>query len=274
VSPLWRDQIQVFFAPDRLDFVRSYRGIRPKPSTRFAVACERKQGSPAWESPLGQLEQAIADTAGIDISITVSNHFVRYAVVPAQTKIASPSELYAYAAFHMREIYGERAGAWELSMSEWDPCSGGVCAAIERNLLERLEALAIHHKLKLKHIEPYLTGAFDQWRKRFHGERIWFALIEAGRLCIASLSQGAWQRISNQKILHGVEEELLAALDQEALLFSGRKETAESVYLLAPEYPELALPTDCGWHIISLQTESMLAPSLYPAPSMISGSKN
>ena len=76
MSPLWRDRIQVFFAPDRLDFVRSYRGIRPKPSTRFAVACERKQGSPAWESPLGQLEQAIADTAGIDISITVSNHFV------------------------------------------------------------------------------------------------------------------------------------------------------------------------------------------------------
>ena len=91
-------------------------------------------------------------------------------------------------------------------------------------------------------------------------KEIWFALIETGRLCLASLSNGAWQRISNQQILHGVEDELLAALDQEAILFSGRKEAAESVYLFAPEYPELRLPADCGWHIISLQTESMLAP--------------
>lgn len=111
---------------------------------------------------------------------------------------------------------------------------------------------------------PYLPEAFDQWRKRFDGERIWFALIETGRLCLASLSNGAWRGIRNQRMLRNVEDELLAALDQEAILLSARKETVEPVYLFAPEHPELALPGDCGWRIIPLQTESVPAPSHYP----------
>jgi hypothetical protein len=118
-----------------------------------------------------------------------------------------------------------------------------------------------------------LSAAFDQWRKRFNGERIWFALLETGHLCLASLSNGAWQRIRNQRILHNVEDELLAALDQEAILFSGRKEAVEQVYLFAPEHPGLVLPGDCGWQVVSLQNE-MLAPLHYPSAVMTPGREN
>ncbi|MEP7371018.1 MAG: hypothetical protein ABI659_02210 [Nitrosospira sp.] len=264
MSPLWRDQMRVFFAPGRVELVRSYRGIKPVQAARLAAACERDPDSPAWEQPLRQLDQMIADAAGVDMTITISNDFVRYAVVSPQAQIVTPAELYAYAAFHMREVYGEKAGAWTLAMSSWDPCNGGVCAAIESTLLQRLNELAAHRKVRLKSMVPYLPEAFDQWRKRFDGERIWFALIETGRLCLASLSNGAWRGIRNQRMLRNVEDELLAALDQEAILLSARKEAVEPVYLFAPEHPELALPGDCGWRIIPLQTESMPAPSHYP----------
>ncbi len=274
MSPLWRDRIQVFFAPDRVDLVRSYRGITPKRGDRLVAACERDADLPAWEQPLGQLDRMIENAAGVDLTITISNYFVRYAVISPGIQIANLPELYAYAAFHMREVYGERAGAWALGMSAWDPCTGGVCAAIESTLLQRLKELTGQRKVRLKRIEPYLSDAFDQWRKRLTGERIWLALIEPGRLCLALLTNGVWQSIRNQRILQNAENELLAALDQETILFSRRTETIESVYLFAPEHPALALPSECGWRILPLQTERMPAPPHYPTAAMITELKN
>ncbi|KIO50482.1 hypothetical protein [Nitrosospira sp. NpAV] len=274
MSPLWRDQIRVFFAPGRVELVRSYRGIKPVQAAKLTAACEREQDAPAWEQPLRQLDRMIADAAGLDMIITLSNDFVRYAVVSPQVQIVTPAELYAYAAFHMREVYGERAAAWTLAMSSWDPCNGGICAAIESTLLQQLNELAMQHKVRLKSIAPYLASSFDQWCKRFKGERIWFALVETGRLCLASLSNGVWQGIRNQRMLHNAEDELLAALDQEAILFSARKEAVEQVYLFAPEHPELALPSDCGWRIIPLQTGNMPAPPLYPVAVAAPDRKN
>ncbi|MDN5935810.1 MAG: hypothetical protein L0H75_06465 [Nitrosospira sp.] len=265
MSPLWRDRIEVFFAPDRVELVRSYRGIKPKWSEKLVAACECDVDLPAWEQPLGQLDHMIENAAGGDLTITISNYFVRYAVISPHIQVANLAELYAYAAFHMREVYGERAGAWELAVSAWDTCSGGVCAAIESTLLQRLKELTGQRKVRLKRIEPYLSDVFDQWRKRFNGERVWLALIEPGRLCLALLSNGVWQSIRNQRMLHNAEDELLAALDQEAIILSGRKEAVEPVYLFAPEHPQLALPGECGWRILPLQTEHMPAPSHYPS---------
>ena len=90
MSPLWRDQMQVFFAPGRVELVRSYRGIKPKQASRLAAACEPDPDLPAWEQPLRQLDQMITDAAGVDITIMISNDFVRYAVISPQTQIATP----------------------------------------------------------------------------------------------------------------------------------------------------------------------------------------
>jgi len=269
VSRLWRDQIRVFFAPGRVDLVRSCRGMKPRQVARLTTVCESAADLPAWEAPLEKLDQMIADAAGTEIAITISNHFVRYTVIPPQTKISNPAELNAYAAFHMREVYGERAAAWVLGVSSWDPCSGAICAALDRALLERLEELTGRRKVRLQSIEPYLTAAFDRWCKRFEGERMWFALVETGRICLASLSSGVWQRVGNQRMLASAGEELLAMLDQEALLFSGRKEAVEHVHLFAPEHPNLTLPDGCGWKVIPLQSGGMPVPAHFPSSAMV-----
>jgi len=269
VSPLWRDRLQVFLAPGRVDLARLQKGIKPRQAARLAAACEQKPGLPAWEAPLEQFEQMIENAGGADMSITLSNAFVRYVVLTAQPSIATPAELHAYAAFQMREVFGERAATWDISVSSWDPCSGGICAAVERSFLERLGEVSARGKARVKYVEPYLTAAFDHWHKRFNKSRTWFALLETGRLCLALVENGAWQRISNQRIVHGAEDELIAALHQEAILFSVHKEADETVYLFAPEHPEFTLPEDCGWRLAHLQTESMPAPPHYPTMAEI-----
>ena len=269
MSPSWRDQIEVFFAPERVDLVRSSRGFKPIQAPRITQLCKKNnQDKAVWDAPLHQLEQMLEDASGTEMTITLSNHFVRYITLPPQAEIATPEEVLAYATFRMREIYAERINNWELSISAWNPSSGAICAAITRDLLTQLQALATRHHVKLKRIEPYLSSTFDQWHQSFGNDQTCYALIETGRICIALLADGIWQNIRNQKIHHCLADELLAALDQE-IIFSGHKEAVEEVRIFAPEHPNLAFPEDCGWKIIPLSPE-ILIPTHYPSAINVS----
>lgn len=280
MSLSWRDRLQIFFAPRQVSVTRfpkglhygvpkngrlNYSWLKSKALTTISAVCQEKPGNVLWASPLEELERCLEGARGSEAVITVSNHFVRYSVLPAQKDITNPAELNTYAEFHMREVFGERVAAWILSIGAWDPCHGGVCAAVDRELFEQLEELATRCKVRLQYMEPYLTSAFDRFRKRFRDARSWFAVVEDGRLCLALLEDGAWRHIRNRRIAHDINDELLAALDQEAILFPGSKGTAGAVYLLAPAYPELILPEGCGWRTVWLQADPMAAPSNVPA---------
>jgi len=261
---LWRDQIQVFLAPERLDLVRFSRGFKPVQMAKVTAQCQHIQGAVVWQAALQQLEKNLTDAAGTDLSITLSNHFVRYVTLPPQAEIATPEEVKSYAHFRMREIYAERMDAWVLSVSEWHPVTGAICAAIPRVLMTQLEEMTARHQTKLKNIEPYLASIYDHWQKLLHANTIYLAVIETGRICVAILINGIWHSIRNQRILHSAADELLAILDQEAI-FLGNKETVESVYLFAPEHPHLTLPINCGWNIVPIPTEQIPVPAHYPS---------
>lgn len=263
MSRLWRDQIQVFLAPERMDLVRSARGFKPVQTAKETVLCERVQGAPVWQPALHQLEEKLGDAAGTELSITLSNHFVRYVALPPQAEITAPEEVKSYATFRMREVYAERVDSWILSVSEWNPLNGAVCAAIPRDLMTRVEELAARYQFKLKEIEPYLASVYDRWQQLLCDNKIYFVVIETGRICIALLINGIWHSIRNQRILKNVADELLAALDQEAVL-SGNKETVEVAHLFAPEHPDLTLPENCGWRIVPIQTGQIPALAHYP----------
>lgn len=264
MSRLWRDQIQVFLAPERVDLVRFSRGLKPVQTAKITAHCQALQGAAAWQSALQQLEKNLTDAAATELSVTLSNHFVRYVTLPPQAEIASPEEVKSYANFRMREIYAERMDAWVLSVSEWHPITGAICAAIPRVLVTQLEELAARHQCKLKTIEPYLASIHDHWHKLLNGHTIYLAVIEAGRICVSILIDGVWRSIRNQRILHSAADELLAILDQEAI-FLGNKETVDSVYIFAPEHVQLTLPVDCGWNIVPIPTEQIPIPAHYPS---------
>ncbi len=271
MSRLWRDQIQIFFAPGRVDMVRTFRGMKVRQSPRISKVYGDQQAAGMWKSSLQQLEQMIEEEnassalKGAELRITLSNHFIRYVVVPPQQEITDPAELLAYANFRMREVYGERIDDWVMSISDWDPYRGTVCAAIARDLYHELEVLALRRSTKLKQIEPYLTAAFDQWCEAFNDKRFWFVVIEPGRLCMISFANGEWQGIRNQRIVHSVETELLAALEQE-IINSGYREPIEQAYLFAPEHSDLDLPADKGWQFAYLPNEKIPAPVYFPSP--------
>ncbi|MCG7756666.1 MAG: hypothetical protein LZF63_08420 [Nitrosomonas sp.] len=264
MSPLWRDQIQVFLAPGRIDLVRSTRGFKPVQAAKVTVWCEPAQDAPVWQTALQQLEKHLMDAAGAQLSVTLSNHFVRYVALLPQAEIATPEEVSSYAAFRMREVYAERVNSWALSVSEWTPLSGAVCAAIPRDLMVQLEEMAARCRCTLKEIEPYFASVYDRWQKLLDGNKTYFAVIEAGRICLAVLINGSWHSIRNQRILHNVAAELLAALDQEAIL-TGSKEAVERVHVFAPEHADLTLPEQCGWCIVPMPVGKIPVLPHYPS---------
>lgn len=264
MSRLWRDQIQVFLAPERIDLVRSSRGFKPVQVAKVTALCQLTQGTPVWESALHQLEKILMDAVGTELTITLSNHFIRYVTLPPQAEITTYEELKSYATFRMREVYAEYIDSWILSVSAWNPANGAICAAIPRDLMKRLEEMAVRYQFKLKEIEPYLASVYDRWQKLLDGNKTYFAVIETGRICIAIQINGIWHSIRNQRILQSVSDEFLAILDQEAIL-SGEKETIELVHLFAPEHPELTLPQNCGWNIVSIPTEQIPVLAHYPS---------
>ena len=190
MSRLWRDQIQVFLAPERVDLVRSSRGFKPVQLAKVTALCKHTQGAPVWQSALQQLEKNLIDAAGTELAITLSNHFVRYVTLPPQAEISTPEEVKSYATFRMREIYAERVDSWLLSVSEWNPINGAICAAISRDLMAQLEAITVRYQCKLKEIEPYLASVYDRWQTLLSGSKTYFAVIETGHICIALLANG------------------------------------------------------------------------------------
>lgn len=264
MSPLWRDRIQVFLAPGRIDWVRATRGFKPVQAAKVTVLCEPVQGAPIWQAALQQLEKHLKDASGTELTITLSNHFVRYVTLPPQAEIMTPEEVNAYAAFRLREVYAERVDAWVLSVSEWSPLTGAVGAAIPRDLLAELEKMAVRLHCKLKEIEPYFASVYDRWQKLLGGDKTYCAVVETGRLCISTQIGGVWHSIRNQRVVHNIADELLAALDQEAVS-SGNKAAVEQVFLFAPQHPDLTLPENCGWLTVPLPAEKIPAPAHYPS---------
>ena len=268
MSPLWRDHIQVFIAPERVNLVRVSRSIkelgRSVQSEKVTLPCEREPDRTAWDSPVTKFETLMKEAIDTEITITLSNHFVRYVTLLPQSEISKPVEVDAYAKFRLREIYGERADTWKHSVSAWDPFKGAICAAIDTNLIDQLEEITKRHRIKIKSIEPYLASVFDSCKQQLHGPRIYFALVEAGRICIALLENGIWQNIRNQRILNSVEKELLVALEQEAILY-GQREIIEQVHLYAPENPGFKLPVGCSWRITLLQPKTLLKQAIFPS---------
>ena len=88
MSPSSRDRVSVFFAPDHVHLARYARGWRPSPPIGHSITCG-EPGVTDWQPALEALQRGLANRGwqGADAAVTVSNHFVRYALVPVAGKL-------------------------------------------------------------------------------------------------------------------------------------------------------------------------------------------
>ncbi|HEX6529500.1 MAG TPA: hypothetical protein VF004_06760 [Burkholderiales bacterium] len=147
----------------------------------------------ALEAGEGALQELARKAAALrrraDVTVVLSNHYVRYAVVPGGGAAGAEEEI-ALARFHFTKIHGERAKEWEVRVSD------GLACAIDAALLHEIKAV-FKGKARLVSVQPYLMHAYNGARRRIPREGAWLVLAEKGRTCLARLAAHGWAWVHN-----------------------------------------------------------------------------
>ena len=132
-------------------------------------------------------------------TVILSNHYVRYALVPWSDQLAGDAEEAAYVRHHFARIHGERTKAWSLRAS---PAPGGaprLCSAIDTALLEELKSTFKAKRARLVSVQPALMAIFNRHRGAVPPAGAWLALAEPERACVALHSEGRWHSVQSAR---------------------------------------------------------------------------
>lgn len=195
MSRLFRDRILIGLAPTELSLVR-LSGARRRVAAAQIIDCDPGFGTEAWHGALAALAPAAAGLAAepADVTVVVSNHFVRYALVPWSDALDGTEEELAFARHTFAGIHGERVKSWEVRVSAEAAGEARLASAIDRGLVEALRGcFPASGRARLVSAQPHLMSAFNLWRRRLR--TAWLLIIEAQRACIALRSGGRWAAV-------------------------------------------------------------------------------
>jgi hypothetical protein len=260
VSPSFRDRIVIGLAPESLALVLLERGMHPRVSGSRVVRYAPALGVESWQSAVDALREVAVELKDVkaDVTVVLSNHFVRYALVPPGEGLDQGEEELAYARYCFGKIHGARSKSWEVRMTGGAGGSERLASAIDGELLEAVRACfpagaklgtKLRTKLRLASVQPYLMSAFNQWRATMRNESAWFLLVEPQRFCLALLENGRWTAVRNSKAELDVPEQWAELLEREQHVVDCDRAPARA-YVHAPH--RTTSPDVEGWTFKSL----------------------
>jgi hypothetical protein len=217
--------------------VLHYRGGR-HPRIQSKQVFPYTGAEPGWQ-PLLTLQENVLknnDWKKSETTIILSNHFVRYLVLPWNEALLSEAEKMALVQHRFDEVYGEASSGWEYRLHEGSFGSPSMACAMPGELLGRLKAMFEATPLRLHFVQPYLMTAFNACRKELGKESCWFVLVERDTLCVGLLQDGQWTSIRLRQVVSDWFEEAMLMLEREALLAEGGNAHSK-VFVWAPEMP-------------------------------------
>ena len=187
-----------------------WHGLRRTVHDAYRLPCNSASGVQPWRAALQELETALPGYAGGKVSarVILSNHFVRYALVPWRDELADDEEEFAFTRHCFTRIYGDNAQRWELRLSQQGRVASRLASATDTELLDTLRAMFDRAGIALQSVQPHLMAAFNGFRGRLGKRSAWLALLESGNLCLALVHQGSWQRVRSLRIGNAWQAEL------------------------------------------------------------------
>ena len=233
MSLSWRERTHIDFSPRQVEMLRFARGLKRTVKDRKIVTClEATAGGPAWLPAVEALRELLThpNLGRADATVILSNHFVRYLLVPWSASLVTGEEQLAFARMRFTQVYGEAAQRWMLRLSGAAPGSAQVAAAVERPLIDTLTTLLENSPFALRSIQPQLMSAFNGARNVM-GHDAWLAVAEPGRLQLGLLRGGRWLSLRSRP-LNGETVALAEVLEQERLVL-GLEPGGEKIYVRA-----------------------------------------
>jgi hypothetical protein len=248
VLRLWPDKYYAALCPDRMVAVRRKRGLRVAAEARAAETFIPVPGGPAWAAAVEALKRFLAMPElgpGGCLGVVLSNHFVRYLLVPWSERIVSVDELHSYAAAAFEEVYGEISREWEVRVSPERSGSPRLAAAVDRALLDGIRQAVGASPLGLDSVQPYLMSAYNRAARSRHDNEFIFTVLEPDRVCILAAEGGRWRHVSATTAPDDPAA-LAALLEREICLADLKDGAAPHIFLHASHLPGSALPPVLG----------------------------
>jgi hypothetical protein len=241
VSPSWHDRYIAVLSPERVALVRRRRGWNDAFDLCADAACAEPTPAAATEALSGLLgRQEIGEGK---LTVLLSNHFVRYLLVPWRPEVGSPAELAAYAEICCDQVFGSEAGRRIVLTSREKALSPRLAAVLDGAFLDNLRSVVEASRLSLASIQPYLSAAFNCMRESLDRSNFVFVVAEPARTCMLVSIDGCW---SSVRASSGEDQPQALAdlIEREALLLGVAEEDMPPVFVHAPRHADLKLP-DC-----------------------------
>ncbi len=144
------------------------------------------------------------------LEVVLSNHLLRYAVLPWSPALTASEDWMAYARHVFAETYGANAAAWRIQI-----CDGGrgytrVACAADAALLDAIAGVE-----RVVSIQPHLMTAFNARRDELGAQPGWFVLHEPGRLTLGLVADGEWKLLRNRQAAEDWRDSLTDLLHRE-----------------------------------------------------------
>ena len=176
-------------------------GLAPAEVTLDAksLACDPASGAESWQGAVATL-RALPIPGRCSVTVVLSNHFVRYALVPWSGALSSPEEEDAYVRHHFARIHGERAKSWALRWTQSARGAPRLASAIDASLIEALRKIfPAGGKARLASVKPNLVAAYERCRGAIPASGAWLAVTEQHRACVALHGQGRFLAVENAR---------------------------------------------------------------------------
>jgi len=186
VSPLFPERLLVRVAPAEVAL-----GAKRYP-------CDPAFGAEPWHGALEALKSITWPRSRV--TVVLSNHFVRYALVPWSAALATPAEEQAYLRHHFAKIHGERAKGWLFRAAEGRRGEARLASAVDGELIAAIKAVFPKTgKAKLVSVQPALMHVFNSTRVTVPDAGAWLVIAEPDRACVALHANGAFRAVQNAK---------------------------------------------------------------------------
>jgi hypothetical protein len=187
VSLLFRDRLLIRLSPTLLS-------VREK-----TLPCDPAFGAEPWQGAVAAL-QGLPIDGRCDVTVELSSHFVRYALVPWSDALSTAAEEEAYVRHHFARIHGERAKSWAVRASEARRGAARLASAVDQGLIEAIRGcFPPRGKARLVSVQPALMAVFNRSRGAIPETGAWLALAEPDRACVALHMRGQWRAVHSAK---------------------------------------------------------------------------
>jgi hypothetical protein len=224
-------------------------GVQIHPVTAAQAGEPEAQGR--WRASVDALDAALAGSGRSgSLHVVVSDHFLRYTLVPWNENLVADAERLAFARLAFTEIYGSMVDGWSTVLDQQPAGKASFACAMDRDLLQALRDVASRRGLRLRSVRAALGDRIRRHRRALRERVFCLASLEPGRLTCAFHDASGWIAVRTRRVEGSFSEWLGGALKQEAAA-AGAADGGR-LYLVADDLAQIGSYSSPAWQVTRL----------------------